>query len=66
MLAVRCQYSIKLAFALTVHRAHGQTKDKIEIDCYSFFAAGQLGVALFSHHGVCTRLFLIQSAKAMA
>ena len=46
VLAVRCQFPIRLAFALTVHRAQGQTKDKIEIDCFSFFAAGQLGVAL--------------------
>ena len=33
VLAVPCQYPIKLAFTLTVHWAHGQTKDKIEIDC---------------------------------
>ena len=46
VLAVRYQYPVKLAFALTVHRAKGQTKKKVEIDCFSFFAAGQLGVAV--------------------
>lgn len=35
-----------LAFALTVHRAQGQTLDFVEVDCYSFFAPGQMGVAV--------------------
>jgi ATP-dependent exoDNAse (exonuclease V) alpha subunit len=34
-----------LAFAMTVHRAQGQTLQYVDIDCYSFFAAGQMGVA---------------------
>lgn len=46
VLASRKQYPLKLAYALTVHRAQGQTIRNVEIDCYSFFAAGQMGVAL--------------------
>ncbi|XP_061171689.1 uncharacterized protein LOC133181165 [Saccostrea echinata] len=45
-LACRKQYPLSLAFALTVHRAQGQTLEFVEVDCYSFFCAGQLGVAL--------------------
>lgn len=45
-LAARHQYPIKLAFALTVHRAQGMTLPKVEVDSYSFFAPGQLGVAV--------------------
>ena len=45
-LACRTQYPIILAFALTVHRAQGQTLNYVEIDCYSFFAPGQMGVAV--------------------
>ena len=36
VLVVRCQNPNKLAFALTVHSAQGQTKANTEIDCYSF------------------------------
>ena len=46
ILAVRNQYPLKLAFGLTVHRAQGQTLDKVEVDCFSFFAPGQMGVAV--------------------
>ena len=46
VLATWVQYPLKLAFALTVHRAQGQEFDRLEIDCYSFFAAGQMGVAV--------------------
>ena len=46
VLASRTQYPFKLAYGLTVHRAQGQTVDKLEIDCYSFFAPGQMGVAV--------------------
>ena len=43
VLAVRCQYAINLAFALTVHSAQGQTKDTTEIECYHAAHFGQLG-----------------------
>ena len=46
VLATRIQYPLKLAFALTVHRAQGKEFDRLEIDCYSFFAPGQMGVAV--------------------
>ena len=46
VLATRLQYPLKLAFALTVHRAQGRTLRKVEIDCFSFFAPGQMGVAV--------------------
>lgn len=44
--ASRLQFPLKLAFALTVHKAQGQTIPFLEVDCYSFFAPGQLGVAI--------------------
>ncbi|CAC5371593.1 PIF1 [Mytilus coruscus] len=47
VLASRMQYPIMLAFAImTVHRAQGQTLQYVDVDCYSFFAAGQMGVAV--------------------
>lgn len=45
-LASRSQIPIILAFALTVHRAQGQTLKNVEVDCYSFFSPGQMGVAI--------------------
>lgn len=42
----RNQYPVKLAFALTVHRAQGQTMKYVTVDCKDFFAPGQLGVAV--------------------
>jgi len=47
-LAARNQYPIKLAYALTVHRAQGMTLSKVEVDCYSFFASDQLSIAVGS------------------
>jgi hypothetical protein len=46
VLASRLQVPIMLAFALTVHRAQGQTLPAVEVDCHSFFAPGQMGVAI--------------------
>ena len=46
VLATRVQYPLKLAFALTVHRAQGQEFERLETDFYSFFAPGQMGVAV--------------------
>ena len=45
-LACREQIPLILAFVLTVHRAQGQTLNFVEIDCYSFFVPGQMGVAV--------------------
>ena len=45
VLASRTQYPIMLSFALTVHRAQGQTLEYVDVDCASFFS-GQLGVAI--------------------
>ena len=45
-LAHRLQYPIQLAFALTVHKSQGQTLENVEVDCFSFFAPGQMGVAV--------------------
>lgn len=46
MLASRLQYPIRFAYAMTVHRAQGPSIDFLEVDCFSFFAPGQMGVAL--------------------
>lgn len=45
-LAYRTQIPLILAFALTVHRAQGQTLNLVEVDSCSFFAPGQMGVAV--------------------
>lgn len=45
-LGCRTQYPLQLAFALTVHKAQGQTLKCVEVDCFSFFAPGQMGVAV--------------------
>ena len=44
--ASRLQYPLKLAFCLTVHKAQGRTEHVLDVDCFSFFAPGQLGVAI--------------------
>lgn len=44
--ATREQIPLKLAFALTVHRAQGQTIKRVIIDCTGFFRPGQVGVAV--------------------
>lgn len=46
MYATRLQLPIKLAYAITVHRAQGQTLESINIDCDGLFAHGMLSVAL--------------------
>ena len=46
IVASRTQIPVLLAFAMTVHRAQGQTTPNLEIDSSSFFAPGQLGVAV--------------------
>jgi hypothetical protein len=54
-----------LAFALTVHRAQGQTLSAVEIDCYSCFAPGQMGVAVgraVSKDGLRIRNFSSEAA----
>lgn len=46
MLASRLQFPLRLAYAMTVHRAQGQSLQFLEVDCYSFFSPGQMGVAV--------------------
>lgn len=41
-IATRKQYPVLLAYALTVHRAQGQTLPYVYIDCYSFFPLDSL------------------------
>jgi hypothetical protein len=65
VLACRVQYPVMLAFALTVHRAQGQTLPFVEVDCFSFFAPGQMGVAIgraTSTDGLCVRNFNLKAA----
>ena len=65
-LARRSQYPLQLAFALTVHKAQGQTLDCVEVDCYSFFAPGQMGVAVgrsVTKDGLRVVNFNLQAAK---
>jgi hypothetical protein len=60
ILASRTQVPLILAFAMTVHRAQGQTIENLEVDCSTFFAPGQLGVAIgraVSKSGLCVRNF---------
>lgn len=38
VLASRQQFPLRLAYAMTVHRAQGQSIQYLEVDCYSFFA----------------------------
>jgi ATP-dependent DNA helicase PIF1 len=44
--STRFQFPIKLGYALTVHRAQGQTLDTVIVHCKDFFAPGHVGVAL--------------------
>lgn len=42
----RLQFPIRLAYALTVHKAQGQSLPNVVVDCAGFFLAGQVGVAV--------------------
>ncbi|CAC5389979.1 PIF1 [Mytilus coruscus] len=44
--ACRTQFPIRLAFALTVHKAQGLTVDRISIDCTQMYQFGQIAVAI--------------------
>ena len=44
--ATRLQFPLKLAFSLSIHRAQGQTLDKVHIDCDGLFLPSMLPVAL--------------------
>lgn len=37
---------LKLAYAFTVHKAHGMTLDHLEVDCRNINFSGQLGEAI--------------------
>lgn len=44
--ASRRQNPLKLAFAMTTHKAQGLTLDRIEIDCRYMLNSGQIGAAV--------------------
>ncbi len=53
--AVREQFPLQLAYALTIHRAQGQTIKNLVVSCSGIFRPGQLGVAIgraVSKHGL--------------
>jgi hypothetical protein len=52
ILASRQQFPLRLAYAMTVHQAQGQSIQYLDVDCYSFFAPGQMGVV--SGRATCT------------
>lgn len=52
----RFQYPIKVAYAVTVHRAQGQTLENVIVDCADFFMPRQIGVAV----GRATKMSTLQ------
>ena len=42
----RIQIPLKLAYAISIHKAQGWTLDKVEVDCTNIFKPGQLAVAV--------------------
>lgn len=42
----RTQYPLKLAFAMTIHRAQGQTLSRVHVNCAGLFQGGHLCVAI--------------------
>ncbi|XP_060582058.1 uncharacterized protein LOC132738566, partial [Ruditapes philippinarum] len=46
VVAVREQYPLKPAYALTIHKSQGMTLERVEVDCRDIFKPGQLGVAM--------------------
>lgn len=44
--ATRLQFPLKLAWSLSIHRAQGQTLDRVHIDCEGLFLPAMLPVAL--------------------
>ena len=44
--AMRKQYPLKLAYAMTIHRAQGQTLPELVVDCRNIRNPGQIGVAI--------------------
>ncbi|XP_060552695.1 ATP-dependent DNA helicase PIF1-like [Ruditapes philippinarum] len=52
-IAVREQLPLKLAFAITIHKAQGMTLDMVEVDCRGIFKPGHLGVAMSRARDFC-------------
>ena len=46
VLAARSQFPLKLAYALTMHHAQGQTLQRVIMNCSGVTNAGQIGVAV--------------------
>ncbi|KAL3890900.1 hypothetical protein ACJMK2_003171 [Sinanodonta woodiana] len=46
VVATWIQYTVRLAYAITVHRAQRQSLDRLETGCYSFIPLGQMGVSV--------------------
>lgn len=46
VMAIRHQYPLRLAWAITIHKSQGMTLDKLYVDCRRIFERGQAYVAM--------------------
>jgi hypothetical protein len=58
VLASRQQFPLRLTYAMTVHRAQGQSIQYLDVDCYSFFAPGPFSHVNNLSHTVIVNYFI--------